>query len=229
MHERLKESLSALKDGEADELELRRLLNELDDNPELSQTWARYEMMGALMRDEAISTVDLSRGIRQAIDGEPMDEVPAAQPAATATTTTSSGQWQQWLTGGAVAASVTLAVLLGVRLESESAQPIPVAHSPAAVPSQSQLTAQPVMLPAQPERQLVAQESQPVGSDIALPEAQRKLQQYVLQHTENAALNTGRGMMPFARVASFAERTAEASQPVHTRPVQAEKQRDAQQ
>ncbi len=226
MHERLKESLSALKDGEADELELRRLLNELDDNPELSQTWARYEMMGALMRDEAISTVDLSRGIRQAIDGEPMDEVPAAQPAAIATT--SSGQWQQWLTGGAVAASVTLAVLLGVRLDSESVQPASVAQTQApaaAVSSQPSLTAQPVMLPVQSEQQVASRAVQPVQNDMALPEAQRKLQQYVLQHTEHAALNTGRGMMPFARVASFAERQAEPAKPAQPQ----QKRQDAQQ
>lgn len=203
MHDRLKETLSALKDGHADELELRRLLNEMDNDPSLQQTWARYEMIGAVMREEAVNTVDLSRGIRQAIDGEPMDDVPARSLPQTETAPEAGAQgWQHWLTGGAVAAAVTLAVLLGVRLDSEQ-QPlvaenaVPVSQPESIAPSGPSVVAD---APASPAELQVASQLQ-----AELPEAQRKLQQYVLQHTEHAALNTGRGMMPFARVASFGE------------------------
>ena len=46
MNDRIKESLSALVDGETDELEVRRVLNELDKDSELKDTWKRYQLMG---------------------------------------------------------------------------------------------------------------------------------------------------------------------------------------
>ena len=65
MNERTNESLSALMDGETDELELRRLLKQSEQEPQTLETWHRYQMIGALMRGEAVSPVDLSKGIRQ--------------------------------------------------------------------------------------------------------------------------------------------------------------------
>ncbi|ASP39194.1 anti-anti-sigma factor [Bacterioplanes sanyensis] len=213
MQDRLKETLSALKDGQAEELELRRLLNEMENEPELRDTWARYQMMGALMRDEPISTVDLSRGIRQAIDGEPMDEVPAVQEhiaQSSGSGVSHAGRslpWQQWLTGGAVAASVTLAVLLGVRLDSVQPAGGSAAVAAAPAPTNPVEATTPVQSNAV---QVAAVEAAPAAQSAAeLSDAQRQLQEYVLQHTEHAALNTGRGVMPFARVASFPEREAE--------------------
>ena len=50
MNERINESLSALMDGEADELEVRRLLNQLEQDDELRATWHRYQLLGAVMR-----------------------------------------------------------------------------------------------------------------------------------------------------------------------------------
>ena len=42
MSDRSKESLSALMDGEADELEVRRVLNQLDNDEELRDSWKNY-------------------------------------------------------------------------------------------------------------------------------------------------------------------------------------------
>lgn len=193
MNDRIKESLSALVDGETDELEVRRVLNDVEQDDELRQTWQRYQMMGSLMRDEPMASVDLSRGIMQAIDGEPMDEVPGSVEPAKSESEHQPGankRWN-WLASGAVAASVTIAVLLGVRLNNDLQQQDLVAEAEKpAVNSVQQVAAVPVGTEADAAQ---------------LEEAQRKLQEYVLQHAENAALNTGRGMMPFARVASFEE------------------------
>ena len=41
MNERINESLSALVDGETDELEVRRLLNQLESDDDMRQTWHR--------------------------------------------------------------------------------------------------------------------------------------------------------------------------------------------
>lgn len=197
MNDRIKESLSALVDGETDELEVRRVLNELDKDSELKDTWKRYQLMGSLMREESVSPaqlegVDLSKGIMQAIEGEPMDEVPARQEETSHSAQVVAPRRFNWLASGAVAASVTLAVLLGVRLNSDIQQQELVADAQAPVVENQQVASAPDMTPEQ------------------LEQAQRKLQEYVLQHTENAALNTGRGMMPFARVASFEENGAQA-------------------
>ncbi len=188
MNDRMKESLSALVDGETDELEVRRILNQVEEDSELRDSWQRYQMIGSLMRDEPVATTDLSRGIMQAIEGEPMDEVPTDHEV----NQEQNGHRQtkrsvNWIASAAVAASVTIAVLLGMRLNLDLQQQDLVADA--------ELSGETV------EQRLV---SNPVDA-VELEQAQRKLQEYVLQHTENAALNTGRGMMPFARVASFDE------------------------
>ena len=118
MNERINESLSALVDGETDELEVRRLLNQLESDDGMRQTWHRYQMMGALMRDEPAVNVDLSRGIAQAIAGEPMDDVvrPETVAADDESVVVEKHSRLRWLASGAVAATVTLAVLVGVRV-----------------------------------------------------------------------------------------------------------------
>lgn len=189
MNDRMNESLSALVDGETDELEVRRLLNELDKDEELRATWQRYQTIGAVMRGEAASSVDLSRGIMQAIEGEPMDEV--AQPL-TAPVAAASGR-MRWLASAAVAASVTLAVLLGVNgLQNDDSMMLadgkgaaPVVQAPVTV------------------TQLAVADSEPLDAQ-QLEEAQRKLQEYVLQHTEQATVPASQGLMPYARVVNFA-------------------------
>ena len=70
MNDRNKESLSALMDGEADELEIRRVLNQLDKDDVLREQWKTYHLMGSLMRDEKFDSLDLTKGINLALDGE---------------------------------------------------------------------------------------------------------------------------------------------------------------
>ena len=52
MNEQLRQSLSAVVDGEADAFELRRVLDELDRDPELRATWMRYHLIGSVIRGE---------------------------------------------------------------------------------------------------------------------------------------------------------------------------------
>jgi sigma-E factor negative regulatory protein RseA len=190
MNERMNESLSALMDGETDELEVRRLLNQLEQDDELRGTWQRYQMIGSLMRGEPAAAVDLSRGIMQALDGEPMDEVSRPQVVA------ASSHRFRWLASTAVAASVTLAVLVGVRMNT--ADPVAlVAEQQTQAPAPVQLASAPVQALSE--------------ADAAqLEAAQRKLQEYVLQHTEQATMTGSRAAIPFARVVDF-QQPAEGS------------------
>lgn len=81
--EKLKETLSALFDNEAgkvDQLELRRLVRSLDDNPDLIETYQRYVLMRATLKGEPLPIVAsaLLDNIRVAVDQETMEEPAAA-------------------------------------------------------------------------------------------------------------------------------------------------------
>lgn len=52
MSEKLRESLSATVDDEADEFELRRVLDEMEKDDELRGTWERFHLIGAVLRRE---------------------------------------------------------------------------------------------------------------------------------------------------------------------------------
>lgn len=54
MSEKLKESLSAVIDGEADEFELRRVLDEVGKDVALQKSWDRYHLIGSVMRGERL-------------------------------------------------------------------------------------------------------------------------------------------------------------------------------
>lgn len=67
--ERLDQSLSALMDGEATDMELHRLLKEVSEGSELRDKWKRYHMVSsALKGDAAITPIDYSAAISAAID-----------------------------------------------------------------------------------------------------------------------------------------------------------------
>jgi sigma-E factor negative regulatory protein RseA len=188
MNERNKESLSALMDGEADELEIRRILNQLDSSDELRDKWNNYHLMGSLMRDESFDSIDLTQGINKALDGE------LALDAGDDTTTGVENEieakapinaWYKPLTSVAVAASVTLAVLLGVQsIEPNDGLGLADANSQL---QQGELTAS----------TLTTEEQQQLES------AQQELQDYVLQRSVEPNGEQKDGVLPFARVVEF--------------------------
>lgn len=191
MNDRNKESLSALMDGEADELEVRRVLNQLDSDDELRERWKNYHLMGSLMRDESLDSLDLTQGINRVLDGDitPAGEqdnssshcVEASQPQ------TVRRAWYKPLTSVAVAASVTLAVLLGVQSigPSEQLNLVDTSTDQLETP-QGELTAS----------SLTPEEQQQLES------AQQQLQNYILQHSSQEK-EENNGILPFARVVEF--------------------------
>ena len=65
----LEETLSAMFDGEADEIEVRRVLKELPSNSSLRDNWRRYEMTSASINKYLPNKVrDFSLGISSAIE-----------------------------------------------------------------------------------------------------------------------------------------------------------------
>ena len=99
----LHESLSAAVDGEAQELELRRVLNAVQNDAELGRKWERMHLIRSVIRGEG--------------DSRPSDPsrpwlVETAPVCATADASQPRTRWLGPLTGAAVAAAAALMVVL---------------------------------------------------------------------------------------------------------------------
>ena len=199
----LKQSLSALIDNEADELELRRVLNASND-PELRASWSRYQIARAAMHNEPFSAkIDLSASIMAAIDAEPELSVEQPEQQETAVRNIKSGRFS-WVSRLEVAASVTLAVLCGVRFYNQDAvqqealmakteQRLPAVgnseqHSPVVLASYS----------AQGKKAPIAQAVSEQSSWYEL-----RLPSYLRQHAQQTSMNKTESGLPYARAASL--------------------------
>lgn len=189
--EALHESLSAVMDNEADELELRRILAASEDS-ELRATWSRYQIARAAMHKELlIPNLDVAAAVSAALDKEPV-------PARRAGLLRSVGRV-------AVAASVTVAVLAGVRFynASEAGAGAQLAERPAAAPAST--------LPQVQEPAVLAGYSLSAEPGEAAQAAegpsqwhQQRLPGYLRQHAQEAGLSEG--PLPYARAASLENR-----------------------
>ncbi|MGH1485893.1 MAG: sigma-E factor negative regulatory protein [Cellvibrionaceae bacterium] len=194
--QQLNESLSAFMDGEASELEIRRLLKSED--TELNSRWHRYQLAGSAMRKEVElnSAIDLSAGISAAIAEEPALSMKAAK-------STKSGFWGNIGRFG-IAASVAGAVVVGVQLTS-----LNTAVNIAEVPTKS-VPAPATGSPTLPDASVsvVGNQQNSQEKPIIINEATREqLQQMegevnrlMLEHAQNASQNTQQGVLPFVRV-----------------------------
>ena len=149
--ERDREALSAVMDGEAQELELRRTLDAVAGDASLRDRWQRHHRVRDALHGQYASDtqIDVSRGVLEALETEkPMSRNPL---------------WSM-----AVAASVTLAVVMGgqqLLLPSSAGSPIPVVSELGgavvpvlgAQPIQASLGSKPLPGPAQ--QSVTAQES----------------------------------------------------------------------
>ena len=117
MSEKLRESLSATMDGEADEFELRRVLDEMQKDVGLREVWSRYHIAGMLMRGER---VHFSSDIRERVWsqlqlGSEDDAVEAVSlPVDRSEPAVGSRARLGRFAGLAVAASVAFAAVVGV-------------------------------------------------------------------------------------------------------------------
>lgn len=194
--ETLQESLSAVMDNQADELELRRVLAASDD-PELRATWSRYQIARAVMHKELLEPrLDIAAAVSAALADE-------LAPAA------SQAPRSSWRTVGrlAVAASVTVAVLAGVRLYNQDdisgAQLAQQASQPALnIP---QISGPAMLAGFNSSEELAAPAASAVGEGQPGWHEQR-LPAYLRQHAQQAAMGTNEGALPYARAASLENR-----------------------
>lgn len=198
------EALSALMDGEVDEMELRRTLKDISEDPEMLDRWHRFQLASAAMRNELPDQlVDFSASVRSAIDLESKPSV-------------FTQHFMKPIGRFAVAASVMVVAVFGVQQFNQPQQS--GVNAPLAVVENTETDMVPVQLPSAfqvpqlPLRTVSAttgggaQQRQVVINKQAMPDkaTQEQIQAYLnelmLRHTENAALNTNQGMLPFARM-----------------------------
>lgn len=214
----MKESVSALVDGEVSEMELHRLLKASEVDGEVRETWSRFQLVSSALRGDVVNSpmIDLSASIREAVDAEETYQI---RPNVVG--------WRQRVGRMAVAASVAAVMVVTaqmVGLEGDSFDPQvadsgsvsssdellvpnPAAHLPSGfqVPSVNARTVSShPRMPAQevnPRYYPVVTQAQPaVTTKAPAPEVQAYLQRVMEIHADHAALNSSRGMLPYARL-----------------------------
>jgi sigma-E factor negative regulatory protein RseA len=223
-HHPLAESLSSLMDNEASELELQRVLKASESDSEVKATWSRYQVArAALHRDLPLLEMgDFAARVSAALEQEENHTIASAPviPEKKAV------QWWQNVARFAVAASVAGGVVLfaqnfgGVNPEAPAAvAATPQVDTPttAAVPAPSlpagyhaqPLSARAVGLQTgyesrqQDNRQVIfvpLPSSSQTAAQVSDDEVRDYLNKLIEEHADNAALNSGQGMLPFARV-----------------------------
>lgn len=227
----LAESLSALMDNRASELEIQRLLKALDSDPELKSTWSRYQIASAGLKGDlpVLASSDFAARVSAAInDEETYSLQPQVASPQTSTQTTGDNvvamplRWWQQVGRVAVAASVAGALVVGVQ-QYQSAAPQAtefasnntVAAPVAANETKAANLPSGINAPALSARTVAVQsgyESRPqenrrvmfVPRQEAAPVYNEDISTYVnlliQEHTDNASLNSGQGMLPYTRV-----------------------------
>lgn len=198
-NESLRESLSALMDDAAEQLEVRRVLHAGEQDPEIRRSWERYQLARSVMHKEPWQTgIDLSAGIAAALaDEPPLKAAPAAR----------STRWKVQLGRVAVAASVTVAVLVGVRMVNQD----PAVNNTMAAVERSVPAAGAPVMPA-PQIGVAgavlagfsshADQKPQVPSNEPSAWQEQRISDYLRQHAEQNA-QAAPQLVPYARAASL--------------------------
>jgi len=188
MSEKLKEALSAVIDGEADEFELRRVLDEIGKDAKLAASWERYHLIGAVLRRERISR---SFGMRERVWAEVgLEEAAEVQSVPVVTSelqaVTESRRLGRW-TSVAVAATVAVAVVAGYLGVSEfdEAPGVQVAETANAVEDQQRAVDDAVIS---------------LTSEVT-PVDQARTEAYVIRHLQQLGMD--RSGIGFAKMVAY--------------------------
>ncbi len=219
----LAESISALIDNQASELELQRVLKASEQDADVKATWSRYQITSGVIRGEqtpvfsSLVMSDFSARLSVAIAAE---ETYTATPASIKSETTKPQQgWFYQLGRVALVASVAGGMVFSVnQFNSNGVNSSQIANNVAPVSAPVEST---VSLPSginsplintrnvavqtgyetrpQENRRVMFQPRQatPVVSD---EEVSRYVNQMIKAHSDNAAMNSGQGVLPYARV-----------------------------
>lgn len=179
MDDRLRETLSAMMDDEADELAVRRLLAS-PEREEVSAQWLRWQRLRDLMHGSGPrATVDVAQSVRVQLTGVPATEtaVASADPGNPA-----SPRWR-W----SAMALVTLSILIGFGMGAGWDAANPESATQVAIPGGAEKAADNV-----PRVALQGLDQQQWET----------LSRYLLEHAQHNSVGAGRGAVGYARLAS---------------------------
>ena len=202
----LKESVSALVDGESNDMDLQRVLNAVSDDSssreELRESWQRYQTIGSVMRGDYQHTksLDISESLRLALEEEKVIE---NKP--------SSHFWKNLTGKTAIAATVAFAVVLGVQQYSGVSDAPAGTESVAGVKSGA-VVPQGFDQPNVNTQTVSASQNRIDGSFNAKPLSgysaselnneelmRERLDQLLLLHAKKSSESSSLGVLPYAR------------------------------
>lgn len=210
MSERMRESLSALMDDAADDLELARVLKAMDEDDEVSDAWSRYHLVSAVLRGGDVGTAEVSRPVEIDVEAPAFVEAPEELAEPVADAAPNARGLPAW-TSFAAAASVTLAIVValqwpGAGSEAPAVVSAPVTDTgPVRTDTRSVLAASRGGAAVQrpPETLRIPSPFARAPARAARSEAERQVDAYMIHHAEYSAANSASGMVPFARYAAF--------------------------
>lgn len=194
---RLRQALSALVDGEAHELEVSQVLAKAKGHDEVRARWARYQLVSAALQ---------ARGAAQG--GAAMDTSPARE----ATTLPAAASLRPGFGWGsfALAASLTLALVVMLRTLGPGTDPAPMLAALTPTPAPS------LAVPLQPVALGGERSSGPAAVQITMPRAwaasgelgpgaARHLQTLMRRHAELNLLDSAGSLVPAVRLVAHSE------------------------
>jgi sigma-E factor negative regulatory protein RseA len=110
--ENISETISALLDNEADNLELRRFLKSCEQDPTLLETWERYSLVQAALHESA-------KPVNESLSQRIAEQIELQAPLSAILAPVQSS-WKDGLTKMAIAASVAAVFLVAVQLNLDS-------------------------------------------------------------------------------------------------------------
>ena len=182
MTDKAKEALSAIMDGEAGELETRRLLDEIARDEALRDTWDRFHLARGAIAGDPVATNDSAEAIRRLWDAVDAD----AGEESTESLETIPHRRPFGLRSGAAVLGVAAAAVLAVWLY------------PVQDPGGERLPVDPVARVAVP-----ATLSEDAASDALSAEDRARAQAYLLQHLRRHSMANRAHPIPIAKLATY--------------------------
>lgn len=187
------ESLSAAMDGEAQDLELRRLFRDISSVTELREKWFRYHLVSSIIQQgdySPLTSFQLADSVQRAISQ--LDTPIMTRASVSAGEPLKARGWQRGAARFAVAASVAIAIVAGVQWKQGESFTPQVADSPrtniqASRMEQSNIT--PSAFVSQPFLGVMPQQQ----------EVSAQSDMIILYPLQKAALVKGRSDIPLAR------------------------------
>lgn len=179
--------LSAMVDDELQDIENDLVLRRLSRDQDARDRWERYHLISDALKDHlpAMIDTDFATRIRQAIDAEPLP-LPVIKPLPA---------WYKPVTGFALAASVVLMALFGLKLtQTDTLQSTPqLATATTGAPG---FPTPAVSLPIQTVVSI--QRGEPTSKPV-----ESRLGSYLVNHNGYASMNSMHGMLPYVRMVGY--------------------------